>query len=324
MASRGRLSPGASASNNPSTRSAQSAAHTATIRRSASLSVCGEPIASQRPARMRSSSCPTGQRAHVRRSHRRQRRSRSPRSPTRAARSVSRISRAVPAARAERGQRFGERGAPRGEHPFEQLASGVRQRQPQTPPPGRLAPLDPARLDQTLDEARGSGLGEPERPAQILDRPAGRGGDDDQRGRRGTGLPDDRGRGGLLRVRELERQRAEEVREPIGVYGRARSGMHDSCILTATEPFVSPCRTSGAAMGTGPRAARCCGTGCAAPGRTSPPSSSPCKPTGTSRSRICSGTATRSSTRPSATGRWSARRSRAAGRSRPSTSSTCG
>jgi hypothetical protein len=34
MASRGRLSPGASASNNPSTRSAQSAAHTATIRRS--------------------------------------------------------------------------------------------------------------------------------------------------------------------------------------------------------------------------------------------------------------------------------------------------
>ncbi len=43
MASRGRLSPGASASNSPSTRSAQSAAHTATIRRSASLSVCGEP-----------------------------------------------------------------------------------------------------------------------------------------------------------------------------------------------------------------------------------------------------------------------------------------
>ncbi len=43
MASRGRVSPGASASNSPSTRSAQSAAHTATIRRSASLSVCGEP-----------------------------------------------------------------------------------------------------------------------------------------------------------------------------------------------------------------------------------------------------------------------------------------
>lgn len=42
MASRGRLSPGACASNNPSTRSAQSAAQTATIRRSASLSVCGE------------------------------------------------------------------------------------------------------------------------------------------------------------------------------------------------------------------------------------------------------------------------------------------
>jgi hypothetical protein len=40
--SRGRLSPGAAASNTPSTRSAQSAAHTATIRRSASLSVCGE------------------------------------------------------------------------------------------------------------------------------------------------------------------------------------------------------------------------------------------------------------------------------------------
>jgi hypothetical protein len=39
MASRGWLSPGASVSNNPSTRSAQSAAHTATIRRSASLSV---------------------------------------------------------------------------------------------------------------------------------------------------------------------------------------------------------------------------------------------------------------------------------------------
>ena len=34
---------GASASNSPSTRSAQSAAHTATTRRSASLSVCGEP-----------------------------------------------------------------------------------------------------------------------------------------------------------------------------------------------------------------------------------------------------------------------------------------
>jgi hypothetical protein len=39
----GRLSPGASASKNGSTRSAQSAAHAATIRRSASLSVCGEP-----------------------------------------------------------------------------------------------------------------------------------------------------------------------------------------------------------------------------------------------------------------------------------------
>jgi hypothetical protein len=43
MASRGRLSPGASASNSHSTRSAQSAAHPATIRLSASLSVCGEP-----------------------------------------------------------------------------------------------------------------------------------------------------------------------------------------------------------------------------------------------------------------------------------------
>jgi hypothetical protein len=41
--SRGRPSRGASASNKPSTRSAQSAAHAATIRRSASLSVCGEP-----------------------------------------------------------------------------------------------------------------------------------------------------------------------------------------------------------------------------------------------------------------------------------------
>ena len=37
------LSPGASASNNRNTRSAQSGAHTATIRRSASLRVCGEP-----------------------------------------------------------------------------------------------------------------------------------------------------------------------------------------------------------------------------------------------------------------------------------------
>jgi hypothetical protein len=44
MASRGRLSPGASASNNHRTRCAQSAAHPATIRLSASLSVCGEPI----------------------------------------------------------------------------------------------------------------------------------------------------------------------------------------------------------------------------------------------------------------------------------------
>ena len=43
MASRGRLSPGASASNNHSTRCAQSAAHPATIRLSASLSACGEP-----------------------------------------------------------------------------------------------------------------------------------------------------------------------------------------------------------------------------------------------------------------------------------------
>ena len=45
IASRGRRSSGASASNNHSTRSAQSAAHAATIRRSPSLSVCGEPIA---------------------------------------------------------------------------------------------------------------------------------------------------------------------------------------------------------------------------------------------------------------------------------------
>ena len=43
--------PGASASNNPSTRSAQSAAHTATIRRSASLSVCGEPTPRFSPVR---------------------------------------------------------------------------------------------------------------------------------------------------------------------------------------------------------------------------------------------------------------------------------
>ena len=43
IALRGRLSPGASASNSPSTRSAQSAAHAATRRRSASLSDCGEP-----------------------------------------------------------------------------------------------------------------------------------------------------------------------------------------------------------------------------------------------------------------------------------------
>jgi hypothetical protein len=49
MASPGRLSPGASASNNHSTRCAQSAAHPATIRLSASLSVCGEPTASDSP-----------------------------------------------------------------------------------------------------------------------------------------------------------------------------------------------------------------------------------------------------------------------------------
>jgi hypothetical protein len=42
MASRGRRSPAASDSKTPSTCSAQSAAHTATIRRSASLSVCEE------------------------------------------------------------------------------------------------------------------------------------------------------------------------------------------------------------------------------------------------------------------------------------------
>jgi hypothetical protein len=44
IASRGRLSPGACASNSPSTRSAQSAAQAATTRRSASLSVCGDLI----------------------------------------------------------------------------------------------------------------------------------------------------------------------------------------------------------------------------------------------------------------------------------------
>ena len=49
MASRGRVSPGASASNSPSTRSAQSAAHTATIRRSTSLSACGEPTPQMLP-----------------------------------------------------------------------------------------------------------------------------------------------------------------------------------------------------------------------------------------------------------------------------------
>jgi hypothetical protein len=43
MASRGRLSPRAAASKTPGTSSAQSAAHTATTRRSASLSVCGDP-----------------------------------------------------------------------------------------------------------------------------------------------------------------------------------------------------------------------------------------------------------------------------------------
>ncbi len=45
IASCGQPLPGASASKNGSTRSAQSAAHAATIRRSASLSVWGEPIA---------------------------------------------------------------------------------------------------------------------------------------------------------------------------------------------------------------------------------------------------------------------------------------
>ncbi len=49
MASRGRLSPGASASNNHSTRCAQPAAHPATIRLSASLSVCAEPTPSDSP-----------------------------------------------------------------------------------------------------------------------------------------------------------------------------------------------------------------------------------------------------------------------------------
>lgn len=44
MASRGRSSSGAIASNKPRTRVARSAAHPATIRRSASTSVCGEPI----------------------------------------------------------------------------------------------------------------------------------------------------------------------------------------------------------------------------------------------------------------------------------------
>jgi hypothetical protein len=44
IAARGRLSCGASASNSSSTRSAQSAAHAATIRRSPSLSACGEVI----------------------------------------------------------------------------------------------------------------------------------------------------------------------------------------------------------------------------------------------------------------------------------------
>jgi len=43
MRARGRSSSGASASNSPKTRSAQSAAHAATRRRSASLSVCGDP-----------------------------------------------------------------------------------------------------------------------------------------------------------------------------------------------------------------------------------------------------------------------------------------
>jgi hypothetical protein len=45
MRARGRSSPRASASNSPRTRSAQSAAHAATRRRSASLSVCGDPTA---------------------------------------------------------------------------------------------------------------------------------------------------------------------------------------------------------------------------------------------------------------------------------------
>jgi hypothetical protein len=51
IAARGRLSPGASASKNPSTRSAQSAAHAATIRRSAWLNVCGEPTPANSPTR---------------------------------------------------------------------------------------------------------------------------------------------------------------------------------------------------------------------------------------------------------------------------------
>ncbi len=53
IASRGRLSLGAAVSNKPSTRSAQSAAHAATIRRSASLNVCGEPTPPIVPPRFR-------------------------------------------------------------------------------------------------------------------------------------------------------------------------------------------------------------------------------------------------------------------------------
>ena len=124
---------------------------------------------------------------------------------------------------AERGQGFGDRRAARGEHPLQPLATGVGQRELQAAPPGLLAALYPARSHQPLHEAGGSRLGEPEGPAEILDRPAGRGGDDDERRRRGAGLPDDRGGGGLLRVRDLERERPEEVREPIGVYGRSGS-----------------------------------------------------------------------------------------------------
>ncbi len=62
MRARGRSSSGVSASNSGRTRSAQSAAHAATRRRSASLSVCGDPTTASSTSPTRPPSCRLGAR----------------------------------------------------------------------------------------------------------------------------------------------------------------------------------------------------------------------------------------------------------------------